>query len=48
VSDDQKRDGDLERRLAETSVTGSRFWQISPDLRGVLKADGYFGSCNPA
>jgi hypothetical protein len=47
VSDADKRDGDLDRRVAESSVTGSRFWQISPDLLGVLKADGYFGSCNP-
>jgi PAS domain S-box-containing protein len=48
LSDDHKTEGDLERRAAESSVTGSRFWQISPDLLGVLKADGYFGSCNPA
>jgi PAS domain S-box-containing protein len=45
--DDHQPEGELERRVAESSVTGS-FWQISPDLLGVLKADGYFESCNPA
>jgi PAS domain S-box-containing protein len=48
ASDHRDPDVDMERRAAEISVTGSRFWQISPDLLGVLKADGYFGSCNPA
>jgi PAS domain-containing protein len=47
-SDDLEPEGDLQGRVAESSVTGSRFWQISPDLLGVLKANGYFGSCNPA
>jgi hypothetical protein len=35
-------------RVAESSITSSRFWQISPDLLGVLKADGYFGGTPPA
>ena len=48
LRDDREREGDLQGRVAEGSITGSRFWQISPDLLGVLKADGYFGSCNPA
>jgi PAS domain S-box-containing protein len=39
---------DLERQVIERSVVGGRFWQISPDLLGVLKADGYFESANPA
>jgi PAS domain S-box-containing protein len=39
---------DLERQVVERSVVGGRFWQISPDLMGVLKADGYFESANPA
>jgi PAS domain S-box-containing protein len=47
-SDDLEPEGDLQGRVAESSITGSRFWQISPDLLGVLKANGYFGSCNPA
>jgi PAS domain S-box-containing protein len=48
LRDDREPEGDLQVRVAESSITGSRFWQISPDLLGVLKADGYFGSCNPA
>jgi PAS domain S-box-containing protein len=48
LRDDREPEGDLQGRVAESSITGSRFWQISPDLLGVLKADGYFGSCNPA
>jgi PAS domain S-box-containing protein len=48
LRDDREREDDLQGRVAESSITGSRFWQISPDLLGVLKADGYFGSCNPA
>lgn len=39
---------DLERQVIERSVVGGRFWQISPDLLGVLGADGYFESANPA
>jgi len=48
LRDDREPEGDLQGRVTESSITGSRFWQISPDLLGVLKADGYFGSCNPA
>ena len=44
-SDDREPEGDPQGRVAESSITGSRFWQISPDLLGVLKGDGYFGSC---
>jgi PAS domain S-box-containing protein len=40
---------DIERRAIErSSGVGGRFWQISPDLLGVLKADGYFERTNPA
>jgi PAS domain S-box-containing protein len=38
----------LEREVMERSVVGGRFWQISPDLLGVLKPDAYFESANPA
>jgi hypothetical protein len=34
--------GDLAPREDESAGVGGRFWQISPDLLGVLKADGYF------
>ena len=39
---------DLERQVIERSIVGGRFWQISPDLLGVLKGNGYFESANPA
>jgi PAS domain S-box-containing protein len=48
LTDDREPEDDLQGRVAESSITGSRFWHISPDLLGVLKADGHFGSCNPA
>ena len=38
----------LEREVVRRSVVGGQFWQISPDLLGVLKADGYFERANPA
>ena len=40
--------GDLAPREDESAGVGGRFWQISPDLLGVLKADGYFERANPA
>ena len=39
---------DAERREDASTGVGGRFWQISPDLLGVLKADGYFERANPA
>ena len=39
---------DLEREVMERSAVGGRFWQISPDLLGVLKPDAFFESVNPA
>ncbi len=39
---------DLERQVVERSAVGGRFWQISPDLLGILKPDGHFTSANPA
>ncbi len=39
---------DLEREVMERSAVGGRFWQISPDLLGVLKPDAHFESVNPA
>ena len=38
----------LEREVTDRSAVGGRFWQISPDLLGVLRADGFFESANPA
>ena len=40
---------EIERRAVERAGgVGGHFWQISPDLLGVLKADGYFERANPA
>ncbi len=39
---------DLERQVLERSHVRGRTWQLSPDLLGVLNADGYFESANPA
>jgi PAS domain-containing protein len=39
---------DLERQVLERTVVGGRFWEISPDLLGVLKPDAYFERANPA
>jgi PAS domain S-box-containing protein len=38
----------LEREIIERSAVGGRFWQISPDLLGVLKPDAHFENVNPA
>ncbi|PLC50817.1 hybrid sensor histidine kinase/response regulator [Pollutimonas subterranea] len=38
----------LEREVMERSAVGGRFWQISPDLLGVLSVNGQFESVNPA
>jgi PAS domain S-box-containing protein len=34
--------------LDSSGGVGGHFWQISPDLLGVLKPDGYFERANPA
>ncbi len=39
---------ELERQVIERSVVGGQFWQITPDLLGVLKANGVFERVNPA
>ena len=39
---------DVERQVQDRSGVGGRFWQISPDLLGVLNADGCFERANPA
>jgi PAS domain S-box-containing protein len=39
---------DLERQVLERTVVGGRFWEITADLLGVLRADGYFERANPA
>jgi PAS domain S-box-containing protein len=38
----------LEREVLERSAVGGQFWQISPDLLGVLNPDGCFERVNPA
>jgi PAS domain S-box-containing protein len=39
---------DVERREDASAGVRGRLWQISPDLLGALKADGYFERANPA
>lgn len=39
---------DLERRVTERALARSRTWQLSPDIMGVLNADGLFEQSNPA
>jgi PAS domain S-box-containing protein len=39
---------DLAREVIERSAVGGRFWQITPDLLGVLNAQGVFEQVNPA
>jgi PAS domain S-box-containing protein len=39
---------DVERQVPGQFGFGSRFWQVSPDLLGVLKSDGHFERSNPA
>ena len=38
----------LERQVIERSLARGRTWQLSPDLMGVINAEGYFESSNPA
>ncbi len=39
---------DLERQVLERSRERGRTWQVSPDLLGVVNANGHFESSNPA
>jgi PAS domain S-box-containing protein len=39
---------DLERRVVERTLARGRVWQLSPELIGVLNAEGYFETSNPA
>ena len=39
---------DLEQQVAERALERSITWRVNPDLLGVLDADGYFKSSNPA
>jgi PAS domain S-box-containing protein len=39
---------ELERQVIERSAVGGQFWQITPDLLGILKANGVFERVNPA
>jgi len=39
---------ELERRVIEKSLARGRTWQVSPELLGVLNAQGYFETSNPA
>lgn len=43
-----KVNGNLEDHAIERALDRVRTWNVSPDLLGVLKSDGYFESCNPA
>lgn len=38
----------LERQVIKRTHDRGRTWQVNPDLLGVLNADGYFESSNPA
>jgi PAS domain S-box-containing protein len=40
--------GRLEREVVDRSTVGGRYWQICPDLLGVLDADGHYENNNPA
>ncbi|MEG3153491.1 PAS domain S-box protein [Sphingomonas sp. RB1R13] len=45
-SEDAK--ADLERKITERAMARGQTWQVSPDLMGVLNADGVFEQSNPA
>ena len=38
----------LERRVEDLAQERSRLWKVSPDMLGVLNADGFFETTNPA
>ena len=39
---------DLENQVTERAYARGHTWRVSPDLLGVLNADGYFEASNPA
>lgn len=39
---------DLENKVAERTREASRTWEVSPDLQGILNAEGFFEASNPA
>ncbi len=39
---------DLERKVTERALARGRTWQLSPDIMGVINAQGYFEQSNPA
>ncbi len=39
---------DLERKVTERALARGRTWTVSPELLGVVNADGYFEQSNPA
>lgn len=39
---------ELERKVIERTQSRGMTWQLSPDLMGVLNAEGYFEASNPA
>ncbi|WP_409568342.1 PAS domain S-box protein [Methylobacterium sp. E-041] len=39
---------DLEHKVAERALARGKTWRVSPDIMGVLNADGYFEASNPA
>jgi PAS domain S-box-containing protein len=38
----------LEHEVVDRSTVGGRYWQICPDLLGVINADGHYEKNNPA
>jgi CheY-like chemotaxis protein len=45
---EESSDAGKDRLVLESSGVGGRFWEITPDLLGVLRTDGYFERANPA
>ncbi|WP_341914371.1 PAS domain-containing protein [Ferrovibrio terrae] len=39
---------DLEQKVVAQALARGRTWQVSPDMLGVLNAEGYFEASNPA
>jgi len=39
---------ELEQKVIAQALARGRTWQVSPDILGVLNADGYFEASNPA
>ncbi|MEG3168087.1 PAS domain S-box protein [Sphingomonas sp. LB3N6] len=48
IQDGEDAQRELESKIAERAMARSRTWLVSPDLMGVINADGYFEQSNPA